>query len=504
MDPETMDLVVETPFGAVRGLAEANGTISFRGLPFAAPPVGALRWRHAQPPAPWQGTRDATRFAPLPVQGAQQPDGIMAQYHIGGGTHETSEDCLYLNIWTPKPQTDALLPVIVFLPGGGHRYLNAGADVSHGAALAARGAVVVTVAYRVGALGYLAHPDLAATGETGNQSLSDVIAALEWVRDAIAGFGGDPKRVTVMGHSAGAAHVSALMAAPRAKRLFLRAVALSGGRFHGGPLGQAAPIADVIDQGAAYCDSFGASTPDDLPPEALMHRTQPWRIAYGDSLLPDSIDAAFASKTQAKTPVLLGFTGDDGTAFPNAATQTPEGFAKTLSDTFPPDIAAQLAEFYQSEDDPSYAFERDRRFAYQVMQFARRQRQAIGPQVMLFRFDHKPTLRDGTTFSQTRPKGGYGAYHGAELWYLFQNLDKSPFQITQTDRDLSDRMAAALIAFARTGDPNYARPGSWPPFGYGNLPRLAMHFDGTDHVAPLTNQTALDLLNAHFNDEALT
>lgn len=525
-------LTVGLSLGQIRGERDETGVVSFKSVPFAAPPVGELRWAPAQPPIPWEGVRDATRFAPNPMQADMPRGSILAQFHhctdnhVAGRQetgindpagkasnpgpdvdHPMSEDCLYLNIWTPDLRFDATLPVLVFICGGGHRFGSASADVSNGAALAARGVIVVTLAYRVGAFGYLAHPELRSDGTSGNYALSDVIAGLKWVQTHITDFGGDPKRVTVMGQSAGAAHVSALMAAPSAKGLFLRAVATSGGRMTGGPLGQLDDLKTAETKGVALAKSLGAQTARDLRALPASHLTKlqhQWNLIVDGKTLPTDIDTAFRTARQPKVPMMLGFTRDDGSAFPAPDMQSVTGFKAALHQQFPDDIAAALIAQYDLSDDAaalrsSYEFQRDTRFAYQVIQMARAHRANGGAQCFVFRFDHAPRWPEGTEFAQPTPPGGFGAYHGAELWYFFDNLDYAPFQVTRADRDLADDMASALVAFLRTADPNYAAPGSWSPYSYGKLPLVARHFGTAEPARRLDNQSVLDSLHAHYN-----
>jgi para-nitrobenzyl esterase len=226
--------VVETAQGKVAGAKAPDASVTvFKGIPFAAPPVGELRWRAPQPPAAWQGTRQATDFSPSCMQPIVES---LLPMHMPWTeeflTHgKVSEDCLYLNIWTPQASNHARLPVIVFIHGGAFTSGAGSIAIYDGTNLAAKGAVVVTINYRVGVFGFLAHPELSAESEhhaSGNYGLLDQIAALRWVKANIAQFGGDARRVTIWGQSAGAFSVGALVASPVAKDLFERAQADSG------------------------------------------------------------------------------------------------------------------------------------------------------------------------------------------------------------------------------------------------------------------------------------
>jgi para-nitrobenzyl esterase len=241
--------------GLVSGVAEADGAVrAYKGIPFAAPPVGELRWRAPQPVISWDGVRIADRFGSVCQQPLVPRDAIMGLFSFDHPPEcGMSEDCLYLNVWTGARSAGERLPVIVWIYGGGHRVGGGSHPVSWGTNLARRGAVVVTFNYRVGALGFLAHPELTKeTGTSGNYGCMDVIAALRWVRDNIAAFGGDPDCVTLYGQSAGAAEVSIMMASPQARGLFHRAIGGSGGRFDGGLM--TAPM-----HGLAEAETAGAS-----------------------------------------------------------------------------------------------------------------------------------------------------------------------------------------------------------------------------------------------------
>ncbi len=240
--------------GLVQGTSE-DGLTVYRGIPFAAPPVGDFRWRAPQPAAKWNGVRQTTNFAPGPIQGSRPPSGM-------------SEDCLYLNVWTPAKTPKDRIPVLVWIYGGG---FSAGATSERnysGEMLARKGVVLVSIGYRVGQLGFLASPELSAENPhhaSGNYGLMDQIAGLQWVKKNIAAFGGDPKKVTIFGESAGGISVSMLCASPLAKGLFEGAISESGGSFgppshNNAPGENMKPLADAEKAGEAYLKSAGVST----------------------------------------------------------------------------------------------------------------------------------------------------------------------------------------------------------------------------------------------------
>ena len=253
------DPTVDVAQGRLRG-ADAGGDVAvFRGVPYARPPLGDLRWRDPLPPEPWSGVRDAVEFAPACSQiGVSMP---------GEPQTPTGEDCLYLNVWAPEGPPDAPLPVIVWVPGGGFVNGSTAAPVYDGANLARRDVIVVTVGYRLGIMGFLAHSELtaeSAQGGSGNYGLMDQIAALEWVQANISAFGGDPDNVTLAGQSAGATSVSILMASPRARGLFDRAIGQSGGLFEPIALAPHYRLPAAEADGAAFLQSVGAASIADL------------------------------------------------------------------------------------------------------------------------------------------------------------------------------------------------------------------------------------------------
>lgn len=493
--------------GAISGRLSRDGDVmQYLGIPYAAPPVGPLRFRKAQPCAAWGDLRDCGGFAARAPQPDMPPRHLFYQFQgPDSATLPQSEDCLYLNIWAPTQPRNAPLPVVVLIHGGGNRF-GSGANTSlHGEALARQGVVVVTVTYRIGALGFLAHPALSAEGEgSGNYALSDMIAALRWLNRNVAQFGGDKKNVTLMGQSAGAAMVAALMAAPDARHLFLRAVATSGGRFDGGPMGHLPSLAEAEADGVARTSDLNAATAEalrTLPAEALAALPGRWNLTVDGQLLTETITQTFKANRQAKASVMAGFTHDDASAYGEVALQTAEGLSATIAAEYG-DKAGAVAALYPASADAeakaqSFAYIRDRSFAYQPHQLARLHRAGGGAPVFFFRFDAKPALPSPEGgWLQTPPDDGFGAYHGAEIWYLLGNLDRAPFAASEADRALSDQMVRALVAFLKTGDPNYAQGNRWPPYYYGRIPREAMIFDTEmPQARPLDNLAALDLFH---------
>jgi para-nitrobenzyl esterase len=384
--------IARTDAGAVSGRL-SHGVTTYQGVPFAAPPVGALRWREPQPVQPWKGVRDATTFAPACMQlGVSMP---------GEPPPRTDEDCLYLNVWKPAHRAHGRLPVMVFIPGGGYANGATSLPLYWGNRLARRGLVVVTVAYRLGPLGYLAHPELTAESgrhSSGNYGLMDQAAALAWVHRNITGFGGDPGRVTVFGQSAGAMSVSMLMTSPLAKGLFQRAIGESGGLFE--PLQLAPnyglPIAER--DGVAYAKSLGANSLAELrrlPAERLLQGdankvTHPVIEPYA---LPRSPYDAFVAGRQARIPVLVGWNAEEARSLTDLSMVRAASFTADIRKAFGP-LPAALINAYPHADDAQAVqgradFERDLRFAWDNWAWARLQA-AAGAPAYAYRFEHKP------------------------------------------------------------------------------------------------------------------
>lgn len=389
--------VGRTAAGAVRG-ASTDGVAVYRGLPYARPPVGELRFRDPQPVAAWTGVRDATAFAPACLQtGTSMP---------GEPWSPSSEDCLYLNVWTPQGARPGSLPVIVWLPGGGFANGSTAIPLYDGGRLAGRGAVVVTVGYRLGALGFLAHPELTAeAGSSGNYDLMDQIAALEWVRDNIAGFGGDPDRVTVAGQSAGATSVSMLMASPRARGLFQRAIGQSGGLFE--PL-QLAPhylLANAETDGTAFAATLGAASAADLralPAERFLGPAA-GRIVHPviePRFLPRTPWDVFMAGEQNDVPLLVGFNADEARSLTDLSGVTAGNFEQALAARWGRLPPALLEPYPFATDEEARTaradFERDLRFGWDIRAWAQLQAAHGRSPVHVYHFSRLPPWPAGS------------------------------------------------------------------------------------------------------------
>lgn len=504
-----MQAALQVTGGAVRGVLAGDGaTQSWKGIPYAAPPVGALRWRAPQPVLPWTGVLEADRYGAACAQSAIPAGSIMRQFSFTTPPEcGLSEDCLYLNVWAPADATG--LPVIVWIYGGGHRFGSGSHPVSDGSSLARHGAVVVSLNYRVGALGYLAHPALTAeAGASGNYASMDILAALRWVQDNIAAFGGDPACVTVFGQSAGAAHISVLMASAQARGLFHRAIAHSSGRFDGGLMGP--PMKSRVQAEAIGVATLAPLAAHDvtamraLPADQLLDGARGvWGPIVDGAVLAEPVNAVFSSGRQWPVPLLSGYTADESAAYPMPELQTVAGLRAFAVATFGEQASTFLAFYPHASDaaasESSYLVRRDLGFAYQAYRFAQLHATTTGVPVYLFNFMRPPALPN-PGFIEPAPPRGFGAYHGAELWYAFDNLAAAPWASTADDQRLADAMSRYWVTFATHGAPAATGLPDWPPFDAHGANTLLL--DAVSFAARPINEAALTFYAAWYGRSA--
>lgn len=476
----------------------SDGVAACKGIPYAAPPVADLRWRPPAAPVPWQGARPADEPGPAPLQSHPPRSGVMWQTNFADRrTLVMSEDCLYLNVWTPEPSTGAGLPVMVFLHGGAHRFGHGGQQVHDGAALARRGVVVVTLSMRLGVLGFLAHPELAAEDDldaSGNYGLLDVVAALHWVQREISRFGGDPQRVTLAGNSAGAAIVTHLTATPATRGLFRAAIGQSSsGAFRAEgrmPSQQQAQQAGLRALGDLA--TLPLATLRRLSPLAFGFGAQLGVVVDGRLLDRDTEDVVNAGR-QAAVPLLVGSTSDEGAVYTTAETATrlrdlvrtgPHG--ETLAPHYPVDDARLAGS--------ARAFVGETRFGYPVWRWARTHLATSGAPTWVYRFDTAPPLPADL---DRPPDGGagYGAFHTSELLYIADNLQVRDWAWRESDRVLARTMADAWARFVAGTDPNGPGLPSWPAFHAGSDARV-MVFGERVRTEPVPRAEALAVLDA--------
>jgi para-nitrobenzyl esterase len=485
---------VKVEGGLVQGVTEGDLTV-YKGIPFAAPPVGNLRWRPPQPAVEWTGVRSADQYAPgcLPSMGDPPPSGA-------------SEDCLYLNVWTPVKTGARRLPVLVWIYGGG---FNAGATsvpVHDGAKLARHGVVLVSIAYRVGVLGFFVHPGLSAESPhhaSGNYGLLDMIAGLQWIERNIAAFGGDPGRVTIFGESAGGIAVSMLCASPLAKGLFQGAISQSGGSF--GPSSKAPTpgenmrlLADAEASGTGMAKAAGAASIEDLrelPAEKVIEagRRQggmAWPIVDG-WVIPGDQHELYEARRFNDTPILVGYNSDEGLTFTRV--RTSEEYVAGVRARYGPFADRLLAAYPPAADGiPKTARDlaRDAAFGWHTWSWARLQSAKGKGKAFLYYFDQHPVRTPGS------PEADHGAPHGVDVPYVFENLDTMKRPAAEDDRRISAAMAAYWTNFAKDGDPNGPGLPAWPAFS--DRSPVVMYFAGSPRTGPVPSERSLRVLDQYF------
>lgn len=446
--------------GTLAGSTSA-GISSFKGVPYAAPPVGDLRWKAPAPARAWTGVRQAKEFGSACMQNLRRDTLPWTREFMV--QNDDSEDCLFLNVWTPKPRTGANLPVLVFLHGGGFSEGSGGIDVYDGAHLAQQGVVVVTINYRLGVFGFLAHPALTAespTHSSGNYGLLDCLAALRWVQANVRAFGGDPQRVTIWGQSAGAQAVGALLASSVAKGTFSGAIADSG-LGHAGGVTQSLREAEV--DGEAYAKARGADSLAALraiPAAELLKAPTPpgvhFRPDVDGSFLTEQPAVAMEDGTGSDVPLITGYQSEDARSLtrPDGALAA---YSKRIHSTYG-DMAADALRLYPviGGDDgvqaASEAMSHDRNRVNQWLLATRRAAH-----------NHSATYTyymDQAIPWPQHPE--FGAFHTGELPYAFANLDKLDRPWTDKDRQVSRTLSGYIVNFARTGTPAGAGLPPWP------------------------------------------
>ena len=483
----------QTESGAVQG-TQQNGLTIYRGIPYAAAPVGERRWREPAPVAPWQGVRKATTFAPACMQiGVSMP---------GEAPPPVSEDCLYLNIWTPARSSGARLPVIAWIHGGGYTNGATSMPLYHGDRLARQGVIVVTLAYRLGALGFLAHPELtheSAHQSSGNYGLMDQIAALEWIQRNIAAFGGNPLRVTIAGQSSGAMSVSALMVSPRAKGLFQRAIGQSGGIFEPVQLAPGYLLANAERDGVKFATLLGATSLETLrklPAEALLGGVAD-AVAHPviePYVLPMSPYQAYVLGSQYDVPLLVGSNTEEARSLVDVSTVKASSFDADIERRFgalPPQLLGAYPHHTDEEARQArLGLERDLRFGWDMWAWARLQAAAGKSPVYYYAFQQRPPFPAGSVYA------GWGASHFSELWYMFDNLDQTSWHWSSADRKLAHDMSRYWINFAQSGNPNGKGLKNWPAFAEGA--QDVLYLGSPIHIGEVANIDSLKVFDAVY------
>ena len=458
--------VVDAPAGAVRGTAEGDLHV-FKGIPFAQPPVGSLRWRPPVPLARWKGVRNASEFGAA----CYQPPPRLSNIYVGKPV-PMSEDCLTLNIWAPAKARKA--PVFVWIYGGA---LQSGASrepIYDGKRLAERGAVVVSINYRLGVLGWLAHPELSKEspqGISGNYGLLDQIRALTWVKENISAFGGDPANVTIAGESAGALSVMYLMTSPLARGLFAKAIAESAYMIstpelktaaHGAPSAEQAGLWLMQQLKQPELAGMRAMDAEQITSAAVTVGYAPWGAIDGH-VLPDQLVNVFDQGRQARVPILAGFNSGEIRSLTPLAPPVPASAAayeSTIRERYG-DLADAFLKLYPSSNlqESIFATTRDALYGWTAERLVRKQA-ALGVSAYLYLWDHGYAAAD---------EAGLHAFHASELPYVFETFDGTPplwpkNPDTPEEHAIAEAVGDYWMSFARTGRPRARHAPDWPAY----------------------------------------
>ena len=491
--------VVSVEQGRVEGVIENNITV-FKGIPFAQPPVGDLRWKAPQPVKKWEGVLKADKFAPACPQ--------MKLNYPGFKSPETSEDCLYLNVWTPAKNSGEKLPVMVWIYGGGFAMGATSVPGYSGEQLANLGVIVVSIAYRVGPLGFMAHPELTAEASnkvSGNYGLLDQIEALKWVQNNIKAFGGDPLKVTIFGESAGAESVSMLAASPLTRGLFRGAISESGGSFS--PVKSARVpdcmqlLAGAENLGVEFMKRMGASSleelrklsPDKWIDDPMAQMGGFWPVVDGYVIAGDQYKLYEEGKYN-DVAVIIGTNSDEGSMFVRAIPT--DQYLQYAATHFGP-LSDKILKLYPVDSltgtyRPLADIFRDDVFAWPSWSWAKLQTKTGKSKVFVYYFDEfkkEPMYTGGPVPA--------GAAHGSEIAYVFGHLGQDPnAKITDEQRSLSEQMAKYWTNFAKKLDPNDTGLPKWPVFAEDKPTTL--YFQGTPHAGPTPNLDKLKGMDEYF------
>jgi para-nitrobenzyl esterase len=491
---------VRTEAGSVEGSTSADGKVQiFKGIPYAAPPVGALRWKEPQPVPAWQGVRKATEFGAHCVQARVYDDMV---FRDAG----PSEDCLYLNVWTPKASSTAKLPVMVWIHGGGFQAGATSEPRQDGEHLAHKGVVIVSMNYRLGIFGFFSHPELTKESPhhaSGNYGLQDQAAALQWVRKNIAAFGGDPDNVTIFGESAGSFSVSALMSSPISKTLIHRAIGESGAFF--GRTLNTKPLPDTEQDGARFGGATGADTLEKLRAinaKDLLDAATKDRNAFhfGPNIdryfFPESPVAIYAKGNQAHVSLLAGWNRDEGNyhTFFGADAVTSENYSKKLDQQFG-DSAREALRLFPSGSDEQVKTSADllataNFIGFGTWKWIDTQSKLGGVAVYRYEFDQPLPADPSAPLSPDRPR----VNHASEIEFVFGALDSKKLPWRPEDYELSEQMGSYWTNFAKAGNPNGAGLTQWPQYGAKDGYQV-MHLAPNPHAAADAQRAQYELLD---------
>jgi para-nitrobenzyl esterase len=485
-----------TASGILEGVVSADGKVrTFKGIPYAAPPVGPLRWKRPQPVTPWKGVKKAVDYGPRCMQTHVFSDMV---FHDDG----PSEDCLYLNLWMPEVHSKARLPVMVWIYGGGFRAGSSSEPRQDGGNLSKKGVLVVSMNYRLGIFGFFSHPELAQESghdASGNYGLMDQVAALQWVKENIASFGGDPDNVTIFGESAGSSSVSALMASPLAKGLFARAIGESGALF-GTDLKTRSETESrdmAFMKSAAGTDSLEAlrNKSSAAIQEAASREGAPKFSPNIDGyFLPESPRAIFAAGKQSHVPLIAGWNldEDDYEAILGTDPPTRKNFEAKVRALYGTNADALLklypgtseAEVKRAAQDLAG----DRFTALHTWEWLEAQLKTGGAPVYRYRFEETLPLAAGSP-----PDAEARSPHSGEIEFVFEVLSSKDLPWRPEDQKVSDLISLYWTNFAKISDPNGEGLPHWPAYTANGYE--LMHLNSDPHAASDEHRARYEFLN---------
>ena len=486
-------LKVKIEQGKVTGKTINNGKVrAFLGLPYAAPPIADMRWKAPQAPAKWKGDRDATKYGAHCAQGRVFDDMV---FQDAG----PSEDCLFLNVYTPADATDkSKLPVMFWIHGGGYSGGGSSEPRHNGDFLPTKGVVLVTINYRLGVFGFLVTDELAkeASGSAGNYGLMDMVAALQWVKGNIKHFGGDPGNVTIFGESAGSFAVSTLMAAPMAQGLFHKVIGESGAAFPSALNLGGETVAERAPVDAKWVDTLGVKSLAELralPTEKILDAAKAkGQVGFAPDIdgkfLTEQVAQTYALGKQAHVPLLAGWNADEG-SFAAMRGMTAAQWNTMATGMFK-ERAPEFLKLYPGDTDPqalrsAIDFGSDSFIAFGTWKWLESQRKT-SPDSPVYRYHFELAALP----SKYHP--GTFAFHSDDIEYVFGTLDTRPGEtVRPEDRQLSEAMMSYWTNFAKTGDPNGAGLPVWPKYGADDA---HIHLNSPITAAPDTTRARYEFL----------
>jgi para-nitrobenzyl esterase len=457
-------LIVRTTNGRIEGLKNKRGDVRiFKGVPFAAPPVGNLRWKAPQPVASWSNVRKCQAFGPSPMQGKPAPFMYWSSEFLIP-EEPISEDCLYLNVWTGAKAATEKRPVIVYIPGGGFRSGGGACPIYDGEAMAQKGVVFVNINYRLGVFGFLAHPELSKESgynASGNYALFDMLAALHWVHNNIAAFGGDPANVTIAGQSAGAVAISYLTASPLSKGLFHKAIAESGGSFVSNPNRPHVLLLEAEQRGLTFSRSLKANSLAELRAKSaqeVLNATGGLSSPIVDGyVVPRPVMNIYLKGQQQDIPLIVGWNGDDKLM---GAPANAETFREQVKKRFGDRAEAFMSVYPAQSNEVAAASQgnsnRDESFGIQDYTWAKLQTRTGRSPVFVYNFNRNLPASDD--------KSRFGAFHSGEIAYAYNNLHTLNRPWEPVDQKIADVMSSYWVNFAKMGNPNGKNLPIWPNY----------------------------------------